>query len=169
MKSFMKRHETTLKYFLFGIVPVIISFSLYDLVIELATLTHAADQHSGVLAVTMAKTVSWLVSAVAAYFLNMFFVFKRRPPTVRGMIAQLISHTGARFGTFLLSLATTLGTKYLLQMASIGGTALLTPDNIAWLVGSIFEVAINYFVAKAVIFKKKPSSRKEKDYEMSDM
>ena len=40
MKTFFVRHETTLKYFFFGIVPVIISFSLYTLIIDLFTLTN---------------------------------------------------------------------------------------------------------------------------------
>lgn len=169
MKSFMKRHETTLKYFLFGIVPVVISFSVYTALIELFTITDTVYENSGAIAVTVAKTLSWLASAVAAYFTNMFFVFKRRPPTVRGMIAQLISHTGARFGTFLLSLAITLGTKYLFQMCGVPPYLVLNPDNIAWLVGSIFEVFINYFIAKVIIFRKKTAKKEELSYEMSDL
>lgn len=169
MKSFYKRHETTIKYFLYGIVPVIISFGVYNGLIELFTLTHADYQHSGALTVTFAKTVSWLASAVAAYFTNMFFVFKHKPPTARGMITQLVSHTGARFGTFLLSLLITLGTKYLFQMCDGSVNFIISPDNIAWLVGSLFEVFINYFVAKVIIFRKKPAIREEKAYEMSDL
>jgi len=100
---------------------------------------------------------------------NMFWVFKHRPPTIFGVIAQLIRHTGARFGTFLLSLGITLGTKYLFQMCDGSVNFIISPDNIAWLVGSIFEVFINYFVAKVIIFKKKPNKREELDYEMSDL
>ena len=169
MKSFYKRHETTIKYFLFGIVPVVISFGVYNGLIELFTLTNAVDQHSGALTVTFAKTVSWFAAAVSAYFTNMFFVFKRRPPTTRAMIAQLASHTGARFGTFLLSLGITLSTKYLFQMWDNSANFLISPDNIAWFVGSVFEVFINYFIAKIIIFRKKPIIKEEKDYEMPDL
>ena len=169
MKTFFKRHETTIKYFLFGIVPVVISFGVYNAYIELVSLTQADLQHSGALTVTIAKTVSWLLAAVAAYFVNMFWVFKRRPPTMAGIIAQLLSHTGARFGTFLLSLMITIGSKYFFQMLDPNATALISPDNAAWLAGSVFEVFINYFIAKVIIFKKKPAKEKVNNYEMSDL
>ena len=169
MKAFFKRHETTIKYFLFGIVPVVISFGVYTAVIELATITHAAHQHSGALTVTFAKTLSWFLAAVAAYFVNMYWVFKRRPPTIFAMIAQLLSHTGARFGTFLISLFITLGVKYLFQMAHLSPSGIFSPDNLAWFAGCMFEVWVNYFIAKVIIFKKKPQNRKEFDYEMSDL
>ena len=167
MKTFFRRHETSIKYFLFGIVPVVISFSVYTVIIDLAT--SAPDQYSGAMTVSIAKTISWFAAAVAAYFTNMFFVFKRRPPTLRAMIAQLLSHTGARFGTFLLSLFITLGAKYLFQMINLKTSGVLTPDNLAWFIGCLFEVFINYFIAKALIFRKKPIYRKEDDYEMSDL
>lgn len=159
MKSFIKKHETPIRYFTFGLLPVLVSFGVYVLVIELVMLIFGDNGNSGALLVTVAKTLSWFATSVSAYFINMIFVFKRRPPTVRGIIAQLTKHTSARIGTYFIGLAVTIGVKYVLQHTAYHGEIIFTPDNVGWFVGCAVEVFINYFVAKSVVFKKNTAKK----------
>jgi putative flippase GtrA len=154
MKSFIKKYETVIRYFTFGLLPVIVSFGVYVLVIDLGMLIFGGDEHAGALLVVVAKTLSWFATSVAAYFVNMVFVFKRRPPTVRGIIAQLTKHTSARIGTYAIGLAITVSVKYVMQHTAYHGDVVFTPDNVGWFVGCAFEVLVNYFVAKSVVFRK---------------
>ena len=153
MKAFIKRHETVIRYFGYGTIPLILSYVLYAVVIELGTSSHSDISNTYIVA--LAKTVSWFITSVVSYFINIWFVFRKRPPTARATWTQLVQHTSARIGAYFLALIVTVLTKVILQYFSFKSYLFITPDNLGWLFGSISEVAVNYFIAKIMILKSK--------------
>ena len=134
MKSLISKlfNRETIGYIIFGVLTTLVDYVAFYIF-------HYKAGWSEV----VSNTIAWILAVAFAYITNKLFVFEAKADNIKALLMEIISFSGARVATLILTDIFLLFAKY------IGMEAM-----IAKIIISVAVVIINYFLSKIFIFKK---------------
>ena len=134
MKSLINKlfNKETIGYIIFGVLTTLVDYVAFYIF-------HYKAGWSEV----VSNTIAWILAVAFAYITNKLFVFEAKTDNIKALLTEIISFSGARVATLILTDIFLLFAKY------IGMEAM-----IAKIIISVAVVIINYFLSKLFIFKK---------------
>ena len=166
IKKICKKHETVIKYLLFGVITTIVGWLVYFSVLlvgkgVLNIPTQDTTSGKYILVYTAAQVVQWVAAVLFAFFTNRKWVFtdadKQKP-----IAKQLAVFAGGRVVTFFFDyLVTYFGAIALshlfpaLSSQSLLGREWNLNEMAAKLVAAVIVIVTNYFISKIFVFTAK--------------
>lgn len=139
VEGFIKQHDEGIRYIIFGILTVIVSWISY------AILALAGVNYS------VANTTSWFCAVIFAFFVNKYFVFRSMDSETLTLGAELIQFFAARVFTGAVAI---LLFPFLIEIG-LGFVFLGIPGLFARGVNSGVEIILNYVFSKFIVFRQK--------------
>lgn len=139
LKDFVMRHDEGVRYIIFGILTVIVSWISY------AALALLGVNYS------LANGLSWFCAVIFAFFVNKYFVFMSLDSKTATLGSELIEFFASRI--FTGAVAITLFP--LLMDLGLDFEFLGVPGLVARGVNSAVEIVLNYILSKFVVFRRR--------------
>ena len=145
IKAFVKEHRQGVLYLVFGALTTlvsILSFALFNALL-------GDDKY------LVSNLISWVIAVFFAFFTNKHIVFLSRSNDRKTLLSE--------GGKFLGARAISLGLEELIlwlmldvfRMENLLVLGIVTGELIAKIIATAVVVAVNYFLSKFIIFKKK--------------
>lgn len=164
-RSFFRKHQEFILYFLFGIITTVASLLACYLTLKFGSeIWHDEEGNPTAFVDVMGSTSQWIVGVLVAFFTNKFWVFRSAEKGFRATLRQLGIFSGSRFGTYFLEVFINLGVIALLDnvfhykpfVIPLGFMNLELNSRIwAKIVSSVIIVISNYLISKLIVFRKK--------------
>ena len=139
LKDFMMRHDEGVRYIIFGILTVIVSWISY------AALALLGVNYS------LANGLSWFCAVIFAFFVNKYFVFRSMDSKKQTLGAELLEFFAARIFTGAVAIIL----FPILIRIGLDFVFLGVPGLFARGVNTAVEVILNYILSKFVVFRRK--------------
>lgn len=169
VKDFYKKHEELIKYLVFGLITLVVSFSIFYITLWVATtffdaLRDGKDSTRYLITNITANLLKWCSGVLVAFYTSKKWVFTHADQSV-STAKQLLVFAEGRVLTLVMSLVL----QYVLELLF---AAIITRDmtllgivfsaeiigtTVALVIYSIIEVIANYFFSKKIVFKSKQS------------
>ncbi len=169
IKELYEKNKEIVRYIVFGLLTMAISFGVFYLCIWAAThvfgaLEDGKDSIRYLIANVIANILKWCSGVLVAFYTNKKWVFTDADRDVSGA-KQLLIFAEGRVITLVLAMIL----QYLLELLfaviivndltvfGLTFTAEIIGTTAALLIYSVVEVTANYFFSKIFVFKKKKS------------
>ena len=139
LKDFVMRHDEGVRYIIFGILTVIVSWISY------AALALLGVNYS------LANGLSWFCAVIFAFFVNKYFVFRSMDSKKQTLGAELLEFFAARIFTGAVAIIL----FPILIRIGLDFVFLGVPGLFARGVNTAVEVILNYILSKFVVFRRK--------------
>ena len=139
LKDFVMRHDEGIRYIIFGILTVIVSWISY------AALALLGMNYS------LANGLSWFCAVIFAFFVNKYFVFRSMDSKKQTLGAELLEFFAARIFTGAVAIIL----FPILIRIGLDFVFLGVPGLFARGVNTAVEVILNYILSKFVVFRRK--------------
>ena len=139
LKDFVMRHDEGVRYIIFGILTVIVSWISY------AALALLGVNYS------LANSLSWFCAVIFAFFVNKYFVFRSMDSKKQTLGAELLEFFAARIFTGAVAIIL----FPILIRIGLDFVFLGVPGLFARGVNTAVEVILNYILSKFVVFRRK--------------
>ena len=139
VKNFVMRHDEGVRYIIFGILTVIVSWISY------AALALLGVNYS------LANGLSWFCAVIFAFFVNKYFVFRSMDSKKQTLGAELLEFFAARIFTGAVAIIL----FPILIRIGLDFVFLGVPGLFARGVNTAVEVILNYILSKFVVFRRK--------------
>ena len=139
LKNFVMRHDEGVRYIIFGILTVIVSWISY------AALALLGVNYS------LANGLSWFCAVIFAFFVNKYFVFRSMDSKKQTLGAELLEFFAARIFTGAVAIIL----FPILIRIGLDFVFLGVPGLFARGVNTAVEVILNYILSKFVVFRRK--------------
>lgn len=167
VKEFYGRHKLIIKYLLFGLITMLVSFSAFYATLWVGktvfgSLEHGKDSVKYLATNVVANIIKWLTGVLTAFYTNKKWVFTDADQNVSTK-KQLFLFAEGRVLTLLMAMIL----QYVLEllfaqvitndMTVLGMTfsAEIIGTTVALLIYSVVEIIANYHFSKRIVFKKK--------------
>ena len=141
ISEFVTKHDEGVRYILFGVLTVIISW-----------VTYAAFVFVGI-DLAVSNILSWFCAVLFAFVVNKIYVFRCTGSSTVRLGAELLSFFGGRIATGVLA-----GILFpALCAIGLGFTFLGVAGLFARGVTSVVEIVLNYLISKFIVFRKTDS------------
>jgi len=137
-------NRETISYGFWGVMTTIINIGLYRI---LLLFPYFADENRGGFAA--ANAIAIIAAKVAAYFVNKFFVFKKKNDSAGSLMKEIFRFVYTRGLTFLLDY---FGLIFLVDV--LGGD-----KKYMKYITTIVVVIVNYLFGKFLVFRKQPDEK----------
>ncbi len=137
--AFVRRHDEGVRYIVFGILTVIVSWATYAL-LALTGINYS-----------VANGMSWFFAVIFAFFVNKYFVFRSMDSKRQTLGAELVEFFAARVFTGAVAIIL----FPILMSVGLDFVFLGVPGLFARGVNSAVEVILNYILSKFVVFRRK--------------
>ena len=138
LKGFVMRHDEGVRYIIFGILTVIVSWISY------AALALLGVNYS------LANGLSWFCAVIFAFFVNKYFVFRSMDSKKQTLGAELLEFFAARIFTGAVAIIL----FPILIRIGLDFVFLGVPGLFARGVNTAVEVILNYILSKFVVFRR---------------
>ena len=145
IKAFVKEHRQGVLYLVFGALTTlvsILSFALFNALL-------GDDKY------LVSNLISWVIAVIFAFFTNKHIVFASRSNDRKTLLSEGGKFLGARVISLGLEELILWLMLDILGMESLLLLGVITGELIAKTAATIVVVAVNYFLSKFIIFKKK--------------
>ena len=139
VKNFVMRHDEGVRYIIFGILTVIVSWISY------AALALLGVNYS------LANGLSWFCAVIFAFFVNKYFVFRSMDSKKQTLGAELLEFFAARIFTGAVAIIL----FPILIRIGLDFVFLGVPGLFARGINTAVEVILNYILSKFVVFRRK--------------
>lgn len=167
IKDFYRKHEELIRYLIFGLITMVVSFSVFYLTLWIATdlfdaLRDGKDSTRYLVTNIIANILKWCTGVLVAFYTSKKWVFRHADQDV-STGKQLLVFAEGRVLTLVMSLVL----QYVLEllfaviitwdMTLLGVTfsAEIIGTTVALVIYSVIEVIANYFFSKKIVFKSK--------------
>ena len=136
--AFVHRHDEGIRYIIFGILTVIVSWVSYSL-LALAGVDYSVS-----------NGLSWLCAVIFAFFVNKYFVFRSMDSRTTTLGAELIEFFASRLFTGAVAIIL----FPVLMGMGLDFVFLGVPGLLARGVNTTVEIILNYILSKFVVFRR---------------
>ena len=140
LKAFTEKHDEGVRYIIFGMLTVIVSWASYSL-LALAGVNYS-----------LANGLSWFCAVIFAFFVNKYLVFRSMDSRKMTLGAELAEFFAARIFTGAVAIIL----FPILMSVGLDFVFLGVPGLFARGVNSAVEIILNYILSKFVVFRRKP-------------
>ena len=139
LEAFVRKHDEGIRYIVFGILTVIVSWVSYSLLALVGT------------NYSLANGMSWFIAVIFAFFVNKYFVFRSMDSGKMTLGAELVEFFTARIFTGTVAIVL----FPILMSIGLDFVFLGVPGLFARGVNSAVEIILNYILSKFVVFRRK--------------
>lgn len=139
LKDFAENHDEGIRYIIFGILTVIVSWVSY------AALALIGVDY------TFANGMSWFCAVIFAFFVNKYLVFRSMDSKKQTLGAELIEFFAARIFTGAVAIIL----FPILLRIGFDFVFLGVPGLFARGINTAVEIVLNYILSKFVVFRRK--------------
>ena len=138
-KGFVEKHDEGVRYIIFGILTVIVSWASYAM-LALTGIDY-----------TFANGASWFCAVIFAFFVNKYFVFRSLSFEKQTLGAELLEFFAARIFTGVVAIL------LFPALMNIGFDFVFlgVPGLFARGINTFVEIVLNYILSKFVVFRRK--------------
>jgi putative flippase GtrA len=135
-----RAHREGMRYLIFGGLTTIVNILVYIIFAKLILRRLPSEE----LIVNISEIIAFIAGVIFAYVTNKIYVFKSKTNTAKELLTEMISFTGCRIFTEIISIL-------MMNMA----VWLSINDVIMKIVSNIVVIILNFVFSKLLIFKKR--------------
>lgn len=167
IKDIYEKHKLIIKYLLFGVITMLVSFTAFYLTLWIAktffgSLEYGKDSTRYLITNIVANILKWCTGVLTAFYTNKKWVFTDADKSV-STPKQLLVFAEGRVVTLIMAMIL----QYLLELLfaviitkdmTVFGlvfTAEIIGTTVALVIYSVIEIIANYYLSKLIVFKKK--------------
>lgn len=140
IRTLLVKYQFILKYTFFGIFTTGLDFLFYALFQDVLHI----DQNA-------ANFFSQLISVLASYFTNKYFIFKQKDRDLKTIVIQLFEYFSMRISTIFLNCVLFYALADMMKFN----------DYLSKIFISAVTISINFFISKKVIFRDRKNGGKK--------